>query len=102
MQSSCGHLYHIEGENIQEGKGERLTDTAVLQSLLPASMEPEPVIGVAAHIRFNHLGKHTRILDNILLQIPCATYRNFLTKDEPMMSLAGTNEKTADDRTSSA
>src|SRR6476659_2644658 len=28
MQSSCGHLYHIEGENIQEEKGGRLTYTA--------------------------------------------------------------------------
>ena len=65
-------------------------------------MEPEPVIGVTAYIRFNHMCKHTRILDNILLQIPCATYRNFLTKDEPMMSLAGANEKTANYRTSSA
>jgi hypothetical protein len=46
--------------------------------------------------------KHTRILDNISLQIPRATYRNFLTEDEPMLSLAGADEKTADDRTSSA
>ena len=51
-------------------------------------MEPEPVIGVAAHIRFDHLCKHTRILDNILLQLPGATHRDFLTQDEPMMSLA--------------
>ena len=57
------------------------------------------MIGVAAHIRFNHLGKHLRILDNILLQIPCATYRDFLTKDKSMMALAGAHEKTADDRT---
>ena len=65
-------------------------------------MKPEPVIGVAAHIRFNHLCKYTRILDNILLQIPGATYRNFLTKDESMLSWAGAQEKTANDRTSSA
>ena len=57
------------------------------------------MIRVAAHIRFNHMCKRTRILDNILLQIPGTAYRNFLTKDEPMMSLAGTQEKTADDRT---
>ena len=60
------------------------------------------MIGVAAYIRFNHMCKHTRIFDNVLLQIPCAPYRNFLAKDESMLSLAGANEKTADDRTSSA
>ena len=59
------------------------------------------MIRVAAHIRFNHLCKYTRILNNILLQIPCATYRNFLTEDKSMMSLAGANEKTTDDRTAS-
>ena len=60
------------------------------------------MIRVAAHIRFDHLCKHTRILDHILLQLPGATYRDFLTKDEPMVSWAGANEQTADDGTSSA
>ena len=41
------------------------------------------------------------VLDNVLLQIPCATYRDFLTKDEPMPPLAFANEKTAHDGTSS-
>ena len=65
-------------------------------------MEPEPVIGVATYIRFNNVCKHTRIFDNILLQILCATYRNFLTKHKPMTSFADANKKTADNRTVSA
>jgi hypothetical protein len=32
--------------------------------------------------------------------MPCATYRNFLTKDEPMTSLAFAQQKTADHGTS--
>ena len=39
---------------------------------------------------------------DILLQIPGATYRDFLTEDKSMMALAGAHEKTADDRTAGA
>ena len=58
------------------------------------------MIRVAPHIGLNNVRKGLRILNDILLQIPCPTYRNFLAKDEPMMSSAFTDQKSADHRTS--
>src|SRR6266516_2863427 len=74
----------------------------ILKAFFPAPMKPEPVIWIATHIGFNNVRKGLRILDNILLQIPCPTYRDFLAKDQSMMSLAYTDQKTADDGTSCA
>src|SRR5215470_10903911 len=65
-------------------------------------MEPEPVIWVAALIGFNNVRKCLRILDNISLQIPGPTNRDFPAQDQSMTSLASTDQKTANDGTSSA